>query len=287
MAVRSIVLEKALRKVLPALARLPVLNNLGRIQAYTTRVGGSLASDDDLHFYRYWYSSTAGEYVELKFRGSILIVLFGHKDDNRGIANVYVDGTLVKKVDLYNPTIVYNYPEFISDRLSPEEHVVRIEVSGEKNPSSTAYRIDVQGIFVDSKLNPHFDIYHEYHLKEIFLQTRTTKEYVGVIGRDVDFSLETTTPLGAGAEYIGTRLNRNDRTHAWFHAMGFADVDGTIYIDQSHDGTNWDLVSSTPLTGGAGKALSERVVSRYVRIRYVNGTVAQTTFRFGRRFTFA
>jgi len=272
---------KQVEKIVPVgLARLSVLTCGGARQAYVTYVGGAFAVHDELHFRRFWSSATTGDYVELKFRGTILIVLFGIKTSDRGIANVYVDGKLVKKVDLYAPIEYLNHTEFISDQLSPEEHTVRIEVSGERNPSSVGYRIDVQGILVDPKVNLHADIYHESFIRDIGLRMIYLVE-------GTECLLETTTPLAAGAEYIGTALDRHLRTHAWFHAMAFADVDGTIYIDQSLDGTNWDLVSSTSLTGGTGKALSVRVVARYVRIRYVNGTVAQTVFRFGRRFTFA
>jgi len=262
------------------LARLPLLTIWNFIQAYATISGGVFATDDDLHFYRYWYSSTTGDYVEIKFRGSILIIAFPFKHSARGIANVYVDGKLVKKVDLYNPTVLYNHFEFIADNLSPEEHVVRVEVSGEKNPASAGYRIDVQGILVDPKLNPDIDLHGAffYRRRESLLSTLTEES---------GHSLESTTPLGAGATFVGQSQDRIGKTHAYAHAMGFADVDGTIYIDQSHDNANWDYSESTSLTGGAGSKLSSRVVSRYTRIRYVNGAVAQTVFRFGRRFTFA
>jgi len=262
------------------LARLPVRTPWGWAQAYVTVSGGTFTSEDDLHLFRCWYSSTTGDYVEFKFRGSTLIVVFAYKHPARGIANVYVDDKLIKKVDLYNPTTLFNHFEFISDQLSPGEHTVRIEVSGEKNPASAGYQIDVQGILVDPKLNPDLDIYHQYNIRVVSIQMPRLVE-------EAKYSLETTTPLGAGASYIGSSLDRSDRTHAWFHTMAFSDVDGTIYIDHSHDNTNWDYSESAGLTGGAGAKLSSRVVSRYVRIRYVNGAVAQTAFRFGRRFTFA
>jgi len=262
------------------LARLSLLSAWGGRQAYVTISGGTLTTHEHLHFYRYWYSATTGDYVELKFRGSILIVVFGLKASDRGIANVYVDGKLVKKVDLYNPSPFRNRFEFISDELDLGEHTVRIEVSGEKNPSSAGYRIDVQGILVDPKANPHLDIHRDWYAYEPLAR-------LDELVREVSYGLETTTPLGAGASYVGSSHDRAWRTHAYFHAMAFADVDGTIYIDQSHDNANWDYSESAGLTGGAGAKLSSRVVSRYVRIRYVNGATAQTVFRFGRRFTFS
>jgi len=262
------------------LARLPIQTLGGGTQAYVRVKGGWYGMGTDFHFLRCWISATTGDYVEFDFYGNILIVVFTGKSTDWGIANVYVDDKLVKKVDLYATTRLYNHYELISDELGKGKHTVRIEVSGEKNPSSAGYTMEVQGILVDPKVNLHADIWHEYYIRDISESSRR-------MSADTWYTLETTTPLGAGAEYVGTSIDRRDYTHAWYHAMAFADVDGTIYIDQSHDGTNWDYVESQPLTGGAGAKLSSRVVARYVRIRYLNGVAAQTTFRFGRRFTFA
>jgi len=228
-----------------------------------------------------WYSNVAGDYIELKFWGTILGLLFEFTDTDRGIAYVYIDGKKVAEIDLYAPSRIVNRYYLIATDLEDEEHTVRVEVSGLKNPSSTDAYVSVQGIFADPKRNPNF--LYGSHLEQI--AATSTRLYYLV--EDTMLSLETTTPLGANAEYVGQTQDRTYRTHAWFHAMAYADVDGTIYIDQSHDGTNWDLVSSAGLTGGAGTALSARITARYIRIRYLNGAVAQTTFRFGRRVTLA
>jgi len=228
-----------------------------------------------------WSSSSAGDYVELDFWGSVLGIIFAYKASDRGIAYVYVDGEKVAEIDLYKsaPT-QYEVFELIKTDLTDTKHVVRVEVSGLKNDASAGYTIDVVAFCVDPKRNPSFP----YGMWLKFLADM--RLYMGDMAEQTDQALETTTPLAANAEYVGPALDRKYRTHAYIHAMAFADVDGTIYIDQSHDGSNWDYSESAALTGGAGAKLSSRIVARYVRIRYLNGTTAQTTFRFGKFLTF-
>lgn len=67
----------------------------------------------------------------------------------------------------------------------------------------------------------------------------------------------------------------------------FADQAGTVYIEQSGDGQNWDISTSYPVTATDGKGFSESLFLPYVRIRYVNGPTAQGTFRVFGRFTSA
>jgi len=59
----------------------------------------------------------------------------------------------------------------------------------------------------------------------------------------------------------------------------FADVDGTLYVEQSPNGTNWDVVDSFPVSGGSGLGFSVEVVCPYCRVRYVNSASDQSKFR--------
>jgi len=229
-----------------------------------------------------WTSTTGGDYVEFDFYGPILGVSFGSLHPDHGIAYVYIDGKKVAEIDLYKSLPEQCNPFFlITTELELGKHTVRIECSGLKNPSAAGYKVPVQGIYTDPKYNPDFTLGFRRCCESV------TEVRLYYIAEEGFHSLETTTPLGANAEYVGQSHDRSLRTQAWFHAMAFADVDGTIYIDQSHDGTNWDYSESASLTGGAGAKQSSRVVAGYIRIRYVNGVAAQTVFRFGRRVTFA
>ena len=95
----------------------------------------------------------------------------------------------------------------------------------------------------------------------------------------------TTTPLGSnGTVTLGPK--QSDRAD-YISGAVFADQGGTIYIEQSGDGTNFDISAQYTVTGGDGKGFSEYLYLPYVRIRYVNGGSAQAAFRLFARYTSA
>lgn len=59
----------------------------------------------------------------------------------------------------------------------------------------------------------------------------------------------------------------------------FADQPGTIYIEQSGDGENWDISTNYPVVANDGAGFSEEILLPFVRVRYANGSEAQSTFR--------
>lgn len=63
----------------------------------------------------------------------------------------------------------------------------------------------------------------------------------------------------------------------------YADEPGICYIDQSGDGTNWDITTEYEIQGftgtGAGVKIETDVIDQFFRVRYVNGAQAQTVFR--------
>lgn len=87
----------------------------------------------------------------------------------------------------------------------------------------------------------------------------------------------TTTPLAENATWTSTA----EDVLNWSRITGtcFADQAGTLYVDQSSDGTNWDVIDSWAVSANAGIGFTVELVGRYVRIRYVNGTNAQSVFR--------
>lgn len=54
---------------------------------------------------------------------------------------------------------------------------------------------------------------------------------------------------------------------------------GTIFIEQSADGSNWDISTSYTVAADDGKGFSESLLLPYWRIRYVNDGDDQTAFR--------
>jgi len=87
----------------------------------------------------------------------------------------------------------------------------------------------------------------------------------------------TETPLAANDSVDSGAIS----TQGYGKIVGtvYADVDGTLYVEQGNNGSNWDVVDSFTLTAGEGFGFSVEIVAPYVRIRYVNGASAQTTFR--------
>lgn len=89
----------------------------------------------------------------------------------------------------------------------------------------------------------------------------------------------TTTPLGASASYV---------TATPFSVSGFksivgsaySDQSGTLLVEQSQDGTNFDVQSSIAITGGATNGgFDVGVVAPFARLYYTNGATSQTVFR--------
>ncbi len=87
----------------------------------------------------------------------------------------------------------------------------------------------------------------------------------------------TTTPLDADAEWISP-LRQADRQDA---VVGYviADQDGTIFIEQSGDGVNWDISEEESVTANEVNQFSEDLIVGAWRIRFVNGSSDQTEFR--------
>jgi len=110
-----------------------------------------------------------------------------------------------------------------------------------------------------------------------FVATLTTGHVQAIQTQYID----SVTALGAGATFTGTTRDfsttpRRNR----FEARAFADQAGTLFIEQSRDGTTFrsPVGHSVALAAGETRQLSVNVVTRYARVRYVNGGTAQGSF---------
>lgn len=91
--------------------------------------------------------------------------------------------------------------------------------------------------------------------------------------------IHSTTALAAAGAFTGTTLDLGANHSVNRHrATVFADQPGTLYLEQSRDGTIWRVTSSVDVTANVTALDEEFVLSRYVRVRYVNGATANTTF---------
>ena len=96
-------------------------------------------------------------------------------------------------------------------------------------------------------------------------------------------ALLTTATLTAGAEYVSNWFDTNSYAKILEYITGtvFADVDGTLYIEQSWNGSDVDYSDTVSYTGNSHQKFKVERVARYFRLRYVNGASDQTTFRLG------
>lgn len=97
--------------------------------------------------------------------------------------------------------------------------------------------------------------------------------------------------LAAGATFTGTARANSNAQFCYFVVNAFADVAGTLFIEQSIDtGATYQVVTSASVTAGSAAQLSVRLTGAFAaatlyRVRYVNGAAAQTLFRLSSAYS--
>ena len=87
----------------------------------------------------------------------------------------------------------------------------------------------------------------------------------------------TTTPLDANGSWVST--TDSSAYTRFICGSVYADQPGTLYVEQSPDGSNWDIVDSYSVSAGTGLKFTVEKVLPYARVRFENGATAQTVFR--------
>ena len=87
----------------------------------------------------------------------------------------------------------------------------------------------------------------------------------------------TVTPLAKNASWT-SQVGLRER-HDTLDGIVFADQSGTLHVEQSADGTNWDLDTTTAVSASTGASFTVRLFAPYWRLRYVNGGSDQSVFR--------
>lgn len=93
---------------------------------------------------------------------------------------------------------------------------------------------------------------------------------------------DSSTNLAASATFTGTsRDGGATATYSYFMARVRASHAGTLFVEESDNGTTWFVVKSQAVAGAEVNAIDVTVpvVARYHRVRYVNGATLQTQFR--------
>ena len=85
-----------------------------------------------------------------------------------------------------------------------------------------------------------------------------------------------TTPLALNATLTGEAVECIN----FIRALGivFSDQAGTLWLDQSDDNVTWYWINSKAVTANTAATFDFPCMARYIRVRYINGAVAQTSF---------
>jgi len=104
---------------------------------------------------------------------------------------------------------------------------------------------------------------------------------------------DTIAALGAAGVYTGewqriryiarAAVSETPDSSPWAHYVNglvFADQAGTLFVEQSNDGATVQFQENFPIAAGwaGGVGFNRRIFGAWVRVRYVNGAVAQTAF---------
>lgn len=117
-----------------------------------------------------------------------------------------------------------------------------------------------------------------------------TVSVTGAVNTNIGYT-DSSTALAALATFTGTGRPNSAAQNGFFSATAFADAGGTLYIEQSTDtGATYQPVASAPLAAGGAAQLSVRVTGVYsvatlYRVRFVNGSSAQGTFRLSSAYS--
>jgi 1-aminocyclopropane-1-carboxylate deaminase/D-cysteine desulfhydrase-like pyridoxal-dependent ACC family enzyme len=79
-------------------------------------------------------------------------------------------------------------------------------------------------------------------------------------------AVSTTTPVGTTTYTSGIFLTQG---FARIVGTGFSNANGTVNVQQSSDGVNFDSDASVALTGGTGAAISVEITAPYARVTFV------------------
>jgi hypothetical protein len=101
----------------------------------------------DAYHHTLTYSNIPGASVALAFSGSTITYVYTGAS-NRGIAEVWVDGQLKGRLDLYAPNTAWKSRRRY-EGLGPGGHVIEIRVTGQRNPRATGCFVDLDALIVE------------------------------------------------------------------------------------------------------------------------------------------
>jgi len=161
--------------------------------------------------------------------------------------------------------------------LIPEQEIERITYEEEPVIARRTILVDKYGVKYDEDNTIHVNI-KSSNGNEIEVNDRNQLKVV-LDGR-VDENNSSSTPLAAGAYFIGTATDTLD--YALIFVTVFSDVAGaspiSLCTEFSSDGITWRSGDCFQIPANTEKTFSIQPYKRYMRISYYNGGADQTVF---------
>lgn len=111
----------------------------------------------------------------------------------------------------------------------------------------------------------------------------------GIVNTTLGYT-DSVASLGASGTFTGVGRASSATQYCYFNAVAFADVAGTLFVDQSLDtGATYQPVATAAVAANGAQQLSVRLTGAFsaatlYRVRYVNGATAQGVFRLSSAF---
>lgn len=101
----------------------------------------------------YAFTNTPGSSVAIAFEGTG-IALTARTGPEFGIAEVYIDGTYQKTIDMYSEVTSYRRRLYVSSSLSAGPHTLEVRWTGDKNAAASGANVCVDAVDVFTALPP-------------------------------------------------------------------------------------------------------------------------------------
>jgi len=93
----------------------------------------------------------------------------------------------------------------------------------------------------------------------------------------------TTGILASGGTFDGAAVDVSNYSSVFVSAYSVG-TNGTLQLEQSSNGTDWDIVDTAVVTAAASVTNATNLFSRFYRTQFVNGAGTQTALRIQTRF---
>jgi hypothetical protein len=182
------------------------------------------------------FNSTANSYAQFTFTGTD-VKWVGTKENNSGIAKVYIDGVLQATIDTYSASSLYQQDLFTKSGMTNSQHTIKIVVTGTKNSSSSSTNIVIDKFAYITTTPPNV------------VAIKSISNYKYVQAQDAGAN-----PLKANANAVNT----------WEKYCKVSNADGTISLKslannlyvQAQNGGNEDLKACANGIGGSWEKFS-------------------------------